>query len=261
MSPPRATSPALPEDHPDAVPPPRRPASSTHVVPVPHLAPRCHLPYGPDVSASPCSLFSSSPCPVGHRGPAAPWPRACIRSRTTLARARCTPRAPRPTLPGLHARPRRASLPLTASTPCCCLSPHLRLPLRSSLAACFSSFLAAPASLRPPRIPLWPAPHGPAPHLRPFLLPRPRHRARPRATGRAGATPRLRPPWPRLAAPTCPAVGVPVASSRPAGECPLGCARTRCPCARLPAMAPLGHSHEGPTPSEHKQSMTMGPTR
>nr|XP_040245947.1 vegetative cell wall protein gp1-like [Aegilops tauschii subsp. strangulata] len=82
-----------------------------------------------------------------------------------------------------------------------------------------------PPPLRPPtRVPLRPTPHGPVPR-RASSPPSPPPVAaplrRPRANGRTGATPRLRPPCPRLAALACPAVGALAASSRPAGECSL----------------------------------------
>ena len=62
---------------------------------------------------------------------------------------------------------------------------------------------------------------------------------------RSGPRPRSSHPPPppvvaRLAAPACPVLGAPAASSCSASECPLGCGRTRRPLAPEPAKAPWG---------------------
>nr|XP_020172585.1 translation initiation factor IF-2-like [Aegilops tauschii subsp. strangulata] len=98
-------------------PPPQRSASLACVVPVPHLEHRCPVPYAPSVRPPASSSLPritlvtvaantahprpgrahsivrappALPCPFGHRGRAAPWPRSCASSH------RPAPSRPRP---------------------------------------------------------------------------------------------------------------------------------------------------------------------
>nr|XP_020161694.1 vegetative cell wall protein gp1-like [Aegilops tauschii subsp. strangulata] len=193
------------------------------VVPVFLLDPHCPGPYTPreiPLLRSPCS-----PCPARGLHPLAlaasrRAPRLSPELRAAVSPARLPPRAR-----ARHAATARCSHPSPSRRPprFAPAAPHPRArtasrprPLLLLYRRCCAALSVAALAASP-----HPAPAGaPCPCASPPPSPPP-----------AAAPPR--PP-----VPVCPTIGVLAASSRPAGECPLGCARTRRPCTRLP---PMGH--------------------